>query len=172
MLINTSIQTISQAATYGIAKQADLVGQQFSLLISLFYIAYLIAQYPANLLMQRYPAGKVITICFLLWGMHLSAIVHANTYHRLTSNSRSHSCCFWSCKELCDSCRCAFLPRHLRVLRQSWVRPHHFVMVEARRADLPRWIVVLCQWCVRCTVGYHLLGYRPHERMSYQMSSD
>jgi MFS transporter, ACS family, allantoate permease len=37
-------------------------------LISIFYIGYLVAQYPTNLLMQRYPVGKYLTINFVLWG--------------------------------------------------------------------------------------------------------
>jgi hypothetical protein len=37
-------------------------------MISLFYIGYLIAQYPTNLLMQRFPTGKYLTVNFVLWG--------------------------------------------------------------------------------------------------------
>jgi fucose permease len=47
------------------------VGQEFSLLISLFYIGYLVAQYPTNYLMQRFPTGKYLTINFMLWGIYL-----------------------------------------------------------------------------------------------------
>jgi ACS family allantoate permease-like MFS transporter len=67
-LITDHVQTISAAATYGIITEAQLVGQEFSLLITLFYIGYLVAQYPTNLLMQRYPIGKYITVNFILWG--------------------------------------------------------------------------------------------------------
>ena len=63
------MQTLSYAGTYGLATQANLVGQEFSLLVTIFYIGYLVAQYPANLLMQKYPTGKFITISFCLWGM-------------------------------------------------------------------------------------------------------
>jgi hypothetical protein len=61
--------TISAAATYGIITEAHLAGQEFSLLISLFYIGYLVAQYPTNVLMQRFPTGKYITVNFVLWGI-------------------------------------------------------------------------------------------------------
>jgi len=37
-------------------------------LISIFYIGYLVAQYPTNILMQRFPTGKYITVNFLLGG--------------------------------------------------------------------------------------------------------
>lgn len=65
-------QTISQAATYGLIKEAHLQGQQFSLLISIFYIGYLVAQYPTNLLMQRFPTGRYISVNFVLWGITLA----------------------------------------------------------------------------------------------------
>ncbi|KAJ5623623.1 hypothetical protein N7490_012228 [Penicillium lividum] len=65
MLVINGIQfvdqnTLSSAGTYGIQTQAHLVGQEFSLLVTIFYIGYLIAQYPANLIMQRWPIGKVL----------------------------------------------------------------------------------------------------------------
>lgn len=44
------------------------MGQEYSLLTTIFYIGYLIAQWPANWLMQRFPIAKVLTITFLLWG--------------------------------------------------------------------------------------------------------
>lgn len=69
--------------------EAHLKGQEFSLLITLFYIGYLVrifsqcpplsleidtslqsqvAQYPTNYLMQRFPTGKYLTVNFVLWG--------------------------------------------------------------------------------------------------------
>ncbi|KAI1622124.1 major facilitator superfamily domain-containing protein [Exophiala viscosa] len=66
--------TISQAATYGLVKEAHLKGQEFSLLISIFYIGYLVAQYPTNVLMQRFPTGKYITVNFVLWGVVLTCM--------------------------------------------------------------------------------------------------
>lgn len=53
------------------------------MLISIFYIAYLMAQYPVNLLMQKFPMGKVITISFLLWGVTLTANGAATSFATL-----------------------------------------------------------------------------------------
>ncbi|TPX10390.1 uncharacterized protein E0L32_008609 [Thyridium curvatum] len=66
--------TISQAATYGLVNEAQLVGQEFSLLITIFYIGYLVAQYPTNYLMQRFPIGRYITVNFVLWGVTLTCM--------------------------------------------------------------------------------------------------
>ena len=54
------------------SSQAHLVGQEFCWLISIFYVGYLIAQYPTNVLMQRFPTGKYLAINFTLWGMSSS----------------------------------------------------------------------------------------------------
>jgi ACS family allantoate permease-like MFS transporter len=40
-------------------------------MLSIFYIGYLVAQYPTNVLMQRFPTGKYITVNFVLWGLVL-----------------------------------------------------------------------------------------------------
>ncbi|KAJ5647319.1 hypothetical protein N7490_003691 [Penicillium lividum] len=64
--------TISYAGTYGLATEAHLVGQQYSLLTTIFYIGYLAAQWPANWLMQKLPIAKVLTVAFVLWGITLT----------------------------------------------------------------------------------------------------
>ncbi|PMD21449.1 MFS general substrate transporter [Hyaloscypha hepaticicola] len=90
MLIINGIQFIDKgsltaAATYGIIGEAKLVGAQFSLLISIFYIGYLIAQYPTNILMQRFPTGKYISINFVLWGITLAATGSATNFATLAT---------------------------------------------------------------------------------------
>lgn len=64
------VQTLSSAATYGMIQQANLRGQEYSLLVTLFYIGYLVAEYPSNYLMQKFPTGKYLTINFILWGVY------------------------------------------------------------------------------------------------------
>ncbi|KAJ5769635.1 MFS allantoate transporter [Penicillium odoratum] len=90
MLVINGIQfvdknTLSSAGTYGIETQAHLVGQEFSLLVTIFYIGYLIAQYPANLIMQRWPIGKVLVVNFVLWGITLAATGSATNFHSLAA---------------------------------------------------------------------------------------
>lgn len=38
----TCMKTIGYAATYGLVTEAHLVGQEYSLLITLFYLGYLV----------------------------------------------------------------------------------------------------------------------------------
>ena len=35
------------------------------------YIAYLLAEFPSNWLMQRYPIDRVLAICVAIWGVNL-----------------------------------------------------------------------------------------------------
>ncbi len=58
-------------------------------MISIFYIGYFIAQYPTNLLMQRFPTGKYITINFVLWGT-ASSSCFTFAFINLHQVSRSH----------------------------------------------------------------------------------
>ncbi|KAJ6000335.1 hypothetical protein N7481_000744 [Penicillium waksmanii] len=90
MLIVNGIQfvdklTISYAATYGIITEAHLVGQEYSLLITIFYIGYLVAQYPTNYFMQKFPTGKYLTINFILWGVVLAATGSATNFSSLAA---------------------------------------------------------------------------------------
>lgn len=65
----TSWKTLGNAATYGLIEQANLQGAEYSMLVTLFYIGYLVAEYPANYLMQKFPTGKFLTVNVTLWGM-------------------------------------------------------------------------------------------------------
>jgi MFS transporter, ACS family, allantoate permease len=54
-------------------------------LITLFYIGYLVAQYPTNVLMQKYPTGKYITINFVCWGLVLTGMGGCTTFGSLAA---------------------------------------------------------------------------------------
>jgi MFS transporter, ACS family, allantoate permease len=48
--------------------------------VTLFYVGYLVAEYPANYLMQKFPTGKFITVNFILWGAVLAATGAATSF--------------------------------------------------------------------------------------------
>ena len=73
MLITNMLQLIDKsslayAALYGLSPDLGLVGQQYSLLGSIYYVGYIVFQYPGNILMQKFPASKVLGIGVSLWG--------------------------------------------------------------------------------------------------------
>ena len=42
------MQTLGAAATYGLIDQANLKGAEYSMLVTLFYLGYLLAEYPST----------------------------------------------------------------------------------------------------------------------------
>jgi ACS family allantoate permease-like MFS transporter len=55
-------QTLAQASIMGIVEDLDLVGNQFSWAGSIFYIGFLVASYPASMLMVRFPIAKYLAV--------------------------------------------------------------------------------------------------------------
>lgn len=61
--------SVSTQATFGVRTDTHLVGQEFSWLSSIFYIAFLVAEGPGNYLLQKFNIGKTVSISMLIWGM-------------------------------------------------------------------------------------------------------
>ncbi|KAJ5766633.1 uncharacterized protein N7511_004249 [Penicillium nucicola] len=64
--------TLSYAAIFGINKDLHLAGNQYSWLSSIFYFGFLAWQLPTNLLMQRLPTAKYMSVNIILWGVFLA----------------------------------------------------------------------------------------------------
>ncbi|KAF9772714.1 hypothetical protein IL306_009569 [Fusarium sp. DS 682] len=47
----------------------NLAGQQYSWSSSIFYLGYLVWQYPSSLLMQKLPIGRYFGVMIFLWGL-------------------------------------------------------------------------------------------------------
>ncbi|KIK65264.1 hypothetical protein GYMLUDRAFT_39623 [Collybiopsis luxurians FD-317 M1] len=65
--------TLSYAAIFGIKKDLNLKGMEYSWLSSVFYFGWLAWGIPSNLLMQRSPSGKYLAINIFFWGVLLMA---------------------------------------------------------------------------------------------------
>lgn len=76
---------ISNAAIYGMRTDTKLVGDQFSWVGSIFYFGYLIFEYPAGLLIQRYPVAKCLSIACLSWAVILLCCAAAQNFAALAS---------------------------------------------------------------------------------------
>ncbi|KZV69757.1 MFS general substrate transporter [Peniophora sp. CONT] len=63
--------TLGQSATLGIIKGAHLDQNQFNWLGTVFYISYLVFQYPQNWALQRFPVAKWMTLNVFLWAIIL-----------------------------------------------------------------------------------------------------
>ncbi|KAJ4393552.1 hypothetical protein N0V93_002764 [Gnomoniopsis smithogilvyi] len=70
--------TLSYTSIFGLTDDAHLVGDQYSWLGSILYLAQLVMQPTAAFLLVKFPNGKVLASAILLWGSSL-AIMSACT---------------------------------------------------------------------------------------------
>ncbi|KAK3299606.1 major facilitator superfamily domain-containing protein [Chaetomium fimeti] len=63
--------SLSYVSIFGISRDANLVGKQYSWLGSILYLAQLVMQPLAAYLLVKLPTGKVIGTAILLWGASL-----------------------------------------------------------------------------------------------------
>ncbi|RSL82326.1 hypothetical protein CEP51_005231 [Fusarium floridanum] len=64
--------TISFVSIMDFNEDNNLVGQQFSWLTTCIYIAVLTVEYPTNLIIQRVPIAKYLSINIICWGIVLA----------------------------------------------------------------------------------------------------
>ncbi|CAN8098236.1 unnamed protein product [Discula destructiva] len=64
--------TLSYTSVFGLADDAHLVGNEYSWLGSVLYLAQLVMQPVAAFLLVKFPNGKVISAAILLWGSSLA----------------------------------------------------------------------------------------------------
>ncbi|ODQ59895.1 hypothetical protein WICANDRAFT_83917 [Wickerhamomyces anomalus NRRL Y-366-8] len=67
------------AGVMGIQKDLGLVGDEFSWLVTGFYLAYLVAEFPISQSLQRLPFVKTLSACIIIWGIVLCA--HAGAHN-------------------------------------------------------------------------------------------
>ncbi|KUL87704.1 hypothetical protein ZTR_05849 [Talaromyces verruculosus] len=61
-------QTLGSSAILGILKDAHLNSNQYNWLSSIFYFGYLLAEWPQNWALQRFPVGKWLAGNLVVWG--------------------------------------------------------------------------------------------------------
>ncbi|KAK8845623.1 hypothetical protein IAR55_006339 [Kwoniella newhampshirensis] len=71
---------LSYAAVFDLRKDLGLKGQQYSMLTSLFYIGYLVAEYPQAWLSQRVHIGRFLGVIMAIWGVILGCTAATEKY--------------------------------------------------------------------------------------------
>ncbi|KAJ5773011.1 Major facilitator superfamily domain general substrate transporter [Penicillium paradoxum] len=61
-------QTLGSSAILGIMEDAHLDSNQYNWLSSIFYFGYLLAEWPQNWALQRFPIGKWLAGNLIVWG--------------------------------------------------------------------------------------------------------
>ncbi|KAH7133974.1 major facilitator superfamily domain-containing protein [Dactylonectria macrodidyma] len=60
--------TLSYAAVFGIREETNLQGTDYSWISAIFYLGYMVSEFPSNLLLQRLPINRVMSATVILWG--------------------------------------------------------------------------------------------------------
>ncbi|KAF2105055.1 MFS transporter [Rhizodiscina lignyota] len=61
-------QTLNYSNAYGLQEDTHMTGDDYSWVASSAYFGWLIAAYPWNLALQRYPIGRIIGFMLFVWG--------------------------------------------------------------------------------------------------------
>ncbi|KAF7192194.1 putative transporter [Pseudocercospora fuligena] len=61
-------QTLNYSNAYGLQADTNMTGQDYSWVASALNIEWLLAAYPWNLVLQRYPIGRLIGCMLFVWG--------------------------------------------------------------------------------------------------------
>ncbi|KAG0706185.1 membrane transporter [Suillus ampliporus] len=64
--------TLNYASILGIQKATDLTTNEYNWLGTVFYLSYLVFEYPQNLALQRFPVGKWMSINIFIWAVVLA----------------------------------------------------------------------------------------------------
>ncbi|RCK65775.1 Allantoate permease [Candida viswanathii] len=64
--------TTSYASVMGMRQDLNMVGDMYSWTSSAFYLGYLVFEFPAALLLQRFPVAKTVSVFIIIWGMILA----------------------------------------------------------------------------------------------------
>lgn len=78
-------QSLSSGVLFGLRQDTHLVGNEYANLTTLFYMAYGVAQFPMSWFIQRFPLGKALSICIILWGACVMALAGCNNYAQLAA---------------------------------------------------------------------------------------
>ncbi|KAL4906381.1 hypothetical protein BDW74DRAFT_190114 [Aspergillus multicolor] len=61
-------QTLNYSNAYGLQEDTNMTGDDYSWVSSALYIGWLVGAYPWQLLLQRYPVGRLIGVMLFVWG--------------------------------------------------------------------------------------------------------
>lgn len=73
-------QAISYSAVFDLFETTGITGEQYSWLASIFYFAYLVAEWPSAYLAQHFPTGRVISIYCFCWGSIMLLTTATNSF--------------------------------------------------------------------------------------------
>ena len=76
---------INYAAVMGIKEDANITGNQFGTLAMIFYVSYLVVEFPHGYGMQRLPTAKYLGSMVALWGLIVAVTSACKNYGALVT---------------------------------------------------------------------------------------
>ncbi|KAK6216894.1 hypothetical protein QIS74_07008 [Colletotrichum tabaci] len=73
-------QALSYSAVFDLFTSTGMTSDEYSWMASIFYFAYLAAEWPASYIAQHYPTGKIVAAFVLSWGMILLCTAAAQNF--------------------------------------------------------------------------------------------
>ncbi|EGG13236.1 uncharacterized protein MELLADRAFT_41383, partial [Melampsora larici-populina 98AG31] len=75
--------TLGNAALLGLQEDLKLTAAEYNWLGTIFYVSYLLFEYPQNLALQRYPLGKWLALNAILWTILVASQVACKNFWQL-----------------------------------------------------------------------------------------
>lgn len=72
--------SINFAAVFGLREDLSLCGEQFSWVVSLFYLGQLISEYPAAYILSRFHITRFVGVTIIVWGFMEMCIGASNNF--------------------------------------------------------------------------------------------
>ncbi|KAJ3571008.1 hypothetical protein NPX13_g5532 [Xylaria arbuscula] len=79
----TDKTSLGTQATFGLREDTGLVGQQYPWLTTIFYITYMLFEFPSNFILQRYWMGRTLSCYMILWGVVVLSVGFAQNFVHL-----------------------------------------------------------------------------------------
>ena len=108
--------TNSYASIMGMQKELNMTPKEYSWVGSSFYLGYLVFQYPANRLLQRFPLSKTLGAAIIIWGIILMC-------HAACTNSAG----FLTCRVLLGIFEGFMNPSYILLTSQWWRKSEQFM---------------------------------------------
>lgn len=64
----------SFASILGLREDLNMVGDMYSWTGTAFYLGYLVFEFPASLLLQRFPVVKTVSVFIIVWGLYCACM--------------------------------------------------------------------------------------------------
>lgn len=161
--------TLGYAAVFGLEDDLHLVGTEYSWLGAIFYLGYLIWEFPTNVLLQKLPINRFMSGTVRMID---SCSCKINILTSLLGNHLGHYTHLpWSSIQFCRRGNYALLPGCVRVINQS---RHHAPIFHVLRAPRAASSHGYLDWIRRsriCDCRYYQFRHWPYQIVYCQLAA-